>query len=89
MTFGLIVLIEDTVEGDWVDRVVGLDSVRTRIAILQTADGHGRLEPMKLDRTDAHPGSGDAPANTLGMRRIAFAVRVRKGMIVMLAEELS
>jgi hypothetical protein len=33
-------------EGRWVDRVVGLDGVRVEIAMLETADGHGRLEPV-------------------------------------------
>jgi catechol 2,3-dioxygenase-like lactoylglutathione lyase family enzyme len=28
------------VEGRWVDRVVGLDGVRTEFAMLQTPDGH-------------------------------------------------
>ncbi|MDN4479494.1 VOC family protein [Demequina muriae] len=71
---GLTLLGEATVEGDWVDRVVGLDQVRSEIAMLQTADGHGRLELMRFARPTAHPGEGAAPANTLGIRRIAFAV---------------
>lgn len=71
---GLSVLIEDTVEGAWVDRVVGLDGVRTQLAILQTRDGHGRLELMKFLSPGAHPGDGAAPPNTLGIRRLAFVV---------------
>lgn len=71
---GLTLLGEATVEGDWVDRVVGLDQVRSEIAMLQTADGHGRLELMRFARPTAHPGEGAAPPNTLGIRRIAFAV---------------
>jgi catechol 2,3-dioxygenase-like lactoylglutathione lyase family enzyme len=35
-------------EGRWVDRVVGLDNVRVEIAMLQTPDGHGRLELARL-----------------------------------------
>ncbi len=35
---------EGMAEGDWVDRVVGLEGVRTEVAMLQTPDGHGRLE---------------------------------------------
>jgi hypothetical protein len=31
-------------EGRWADRLVGLDNVRVEIAMLQTPDGHGRLE---------------------------------------------
>jgi catechol 2,3-dioxygenase-like lactoylglutathione lyase family enzyme len=32
------------VEGGWMDRVVGLEGVRAEIAMVQTPDGHGRLE---------------------------------------------
>jgi hypothetical protein len=36
------------VEGDRVDRVVGLEGVRVDVAMLQTPDGHGRLELMQF-----------------------------------------
>ena len=45
---GLELQGEGSVEGRWVDRVVGLDGVRAEIAILQTPDGHGRLELTKF-----------------------------------------
>jgi catechol 2,3-dioxygenase-like lactoylglutathione lyase family enzyme len=66
---------EATVEGGWVDRVVGLDGVRVQIAMMRTPDGHSRLELTKFLRPTA--GSVEpkkAPANTLGIRRIMFAV---------------
>ena len=39
---------EMTVEGPWVGRVVGLDGVRTDIAMMRTPDGNGRLELAKF-----------------------------------------
>jgi catechol 2,3-dioxygenase-like lactoylglutathione lyase family enzyme len=64
-----------TVEGTSVDRLVGLDGVRSDIASMRTPDGHGRIE---LDRFHTPPavrvGSEDAPVNALGIRRIMFAV---------------
>ena len=39
---------ETTVEGQWVDRIVGLDGVRSDIAMMRTPDGHGRLELTKF-----------------------------------------
>ncbi len=36
------------VEGGWVDRVVGLEGVRAEIAMVETPDGHGRLELTKF-----------------------------------------
>ena len=39
-----------------------------------TLDGHGRLELMKFHAPTAQRGDQHAPANTLGIRRVAFAV---------------
>jgi catechol 2,3-dioxygenase-like lactoylglutathione lyase family enzyme len=65
---------EATVEGRWVDRVVGLDGVRSDIAMLRTPDGHGRLELSKFHTPPATTAEPNAPVNTLGMGRIMFAV---------------
>ncbi len=63
------------VEGSWVDRVVGLDDVRVEIAMMRTPDGNGRLELTKFQTPAAIAADpGNAPANTLGIRRIMFAV---------------
>jgi catechol 2,3-dioxygenase-like lactoylglutathione lyase family enzyme len=71
---GLKLLGAGPVEGDWVDRVVGLEGVRVDIAMLETRDGHGKLELMKFHAPPAQGGDGHAPPNSLGIRRIAFAV---------------
>jgi len=68
------VLGEGPVEGEWVDRVVGLEGVRVDVAMLQTPDGHGRLELMKFHAPPARQGEQNAPPHTLGIRRIAFGV---------------
>jgi catechol 2,3-dioxygenase-like lactoylglutathione lyase family enzyme len=66
---------ETTVEGSSVDRLVGLDDVRTDIALMRTPDGHSRVELMKFQRPTAVSAEPkNAPANTLGIRRIMFAV---------------
>jgi catechol 2,3-dioxygenase-like lactoylglutathione lyase family enzyme len=63
------------VEGRWADRVVGLDGVRVEVAMMRTPDGHSRLELMKFHRPTAVSAEPkNAPANTLGIRRIMFAV---------------
>jgi catechol 2,3-dioxygenase-like lactoylglutathione lyase family enzyme len=67
-------------QGTWsgddrdIDRIVGLDGVRTDAAMLQTPDGHGRLELIKFQAPPLEPGDADAPANTPGLRHLAFAV---------------
>src|SRR3977135_1703798 len=66
---------ETTVEGRWADRVVGLKGVRADIAMMRTPDGHNRIELTKFHTppaVKAEPAS--APANTLGIRRLRFAV---------------
>ena len=41
---GLTLLGRDTVSGEWTDTAVGLTGNHVTIAMLQTPDGHGRLE---------------------------------------------
>src|SRR5262245_12239269 len=66
---------EMTVEGPLVDRVVGLENVRCKIATLRTPDGHGRIELDKfLTPAVVRVEPKNAPVNTLGIRRIMFAV---------------
>jgi catechol 2,3-dioxygenase-like lactoylglutathione lyase family enzyme len=71
---GLELQGEGTVEGDWVDRIVGLEGVRSELAMLQTADGQRRLELVKFHSPPIEGGDPQAPANTPGIRHIAFAV---------------
>jgi catechol 2,3-dioxygenase-like lactoylglutathione lyase family enzyme len=64
-----------TVEGEWVDRVVGLHGTRSDIAMMRTPDGHGRLELTRYQRPAAvGPDPRSEPANTRGMGRIMFNV---------------
>jgi len=66
---------EATNEGPWVDQVVGLDDVRSDIAMMRTPDGRGRVELAKFHTPPAvRAEPEDAPANALGIRRIMFAV---------------
>ena len=71
---GLVLQGEGPVEGRWVDRVVGLEGVRADIAMMQTPDGNGRLELVKFHSPSHQGNNRHAPANTPGIRHIAFAV---------------
>ena len=63
------------IEGRWVERVIGIDDVRQDVAMLRTPDGHGRIELAMFHTPKAISAEPkDAPANTLGIRRIMFAV---------------
>jgi catechol 2,3-dioxygenase-like lactoylglutathione lyase family enzyme len=66
---------EMLVEGPWVDRVNGLESVRVDIVMMRTPDGHGRLELTKFHNpklVEIEPAV--APPNALGLRSVMFAV---------------
>jgi catechol 2,3-dioxygenase-like lactoylglutathione lyase family enzyme len=71
---GLKLRGEGPVEGGWVDRVVGLEGVRAEIAMVETPDGHGRLELTKFHAPSGRGGERNAPANTPGIRHVTFAV---------------
>jgi|SRR5215210_952934 len=66
---------EAALEGEWVDRVNGLESVRVDIVMMRTPDGHGRLELTKFrypELVEIEP--SNAPPNTLGLRSVMFTV---------------
>ena len=66
---------ESPVEGPWVDRVNGLERVQVDIVMMQTPDGHGRLELTQFRNpklVEIEPAI--APPNTLGLRSVMFTV---------------
>jgi catechol 2,3-dioxygenase-like lactoylglutathione lyase family enzyme len=84
LELGLELEGEAELEGRWVDRVVGLDDVRADIAMVRTPDGHGRLELTKFHSPTAVGAEPNAPVNTLGLRRIMFAVDDIEGVLARL-----
>jgi catechol 2,3-dioxygenase-like lactoylglutathione lyase family enzyme len=64
-----------TVEGEWVDRVIALEGSKSDIVVMRTPDGHSRIELDKFHSPEAvRSGPAHEPVNTLGIRRIMFAV---------------
>jgi catechol 2,3-dioxygenase-like lactoylglutathione lyase family enzyme len=70
---GLTVIGRDEVSGEWTDTAVGLDGNHAEIAMLQTPDGHGRLELFEYLHPDAIETEPTRP-NEIGMHRVAFSV---------------
>jgi len=82
---GLVLEGRMQVEGDWVDRVVGLTGVRSEIAMMRTPDAHSRLELTKYHAPAAVTvQTKTPPANTLGLHRIMFAVEDIDGVLARL-----
>ncbi len=82
---GLVLEGRMQVEGDWVDRVVGLTGVRSEVAMMRTPDGHSRLELTKYHAPAAVTvQTNNPPANTLGLHRIMFVVEDIDGVLARL-----
>lgn len=66
---------ETTVEGPLVGSLIGLKDVRATLVMMRSPDGHGGIELDKFHTPNPiRFGPVDAPVNTLGIRRIMFAV---------------
>ncbi|NUS73181.1 MAG: VOC family protein [Corynebacteriales bacterium] len=63
------------IEGNWAGRVVGLENMRSEIAMMRIPNASGRLELARYHHPEA---IGSAPENiapnTLGLHRVMFAV---------------
>src|SRR5690349_22157291 len=71
---GLTLEGESTVEGPSVGTLIGLKDVRATLAMMRTPDGQG-IELDKFHTPSAiSSGPVEAPVNTLGYRRVMFAV---------------
>jgi catechol 2,3-dioxygenase-like lactoylglutathione lyase family enzyme len=71
---GLELQGEGSVEGAWVDRIVALEGVRSDIVMMETPDGHGRIELTKFHTPPSPGGDLRSPANAPGIRHLTFAV---------------
>ena len=84
---GLTLEGEQTVEGPAVGKLIGLENVWATLAMLRTPDGQG----IELDKFHTPPAIRfgpappvHAPVNTLGIRRVMFAVDDIDGMVARL-----
>lgn len=72
--FGFEMLGEGVVEGEWVDRIIGLKNVKSEVVMLRIPDGETILELSKFHTPSDENGIQLALSNTLGIRHIAFVV---------------
>ena len=63
-----------SVQGEWVDNVVGLKDVQADLVLVRTPDGSGKLELTKFHKPADDQGPHAAAANRLGIRHVAFVV---------------
>ena len=74
LDLGLEKVGEGNVEGEWVDRVVALQGVKSTIVMLRTSDGETNIELAKFHTPADEKGAARPLSNTLGIRHIAFVV---------------
>src|SRR5579862_84961 len=63
-----------TVDGEWVDRIVGLDGVRSELVMVRAPDGGGKLELVKFHAPADDGCAQPAPSNRLGLRHICLQI---------------
>ena len=74
VALGLEAKGRQSVEGESVDRIFGLEAVRSERAFMQTPDGHGWLELVEFH---SPPYAGERslePSNAPGIRHVTFVV---------------
>lgn len=74
LDFGLEMMGEGEVEGEWVERIIGLEGVRQNVVMMRTPDGEANIELVKFHTPKDEKGLQHDLANTLGIRHVAFAV---------------
>lgn len=82
---GMVVDGRTSLEGAFLDDVVGLPGARTEIVLLTTPGGGAGVELARFHAPEAVAGSPDAPANELGLRSIAFQVDDLRGAVARVA----
>lgn len=74
LDFGLELQGEGEMEGEWLDKIVGLSNVKDAYAMLRTPDGETNIELIQFYRPSDESTDRQPLANTLGIRHIAFVV---------------
>lgn|SRR5512146_94631 len=87
LDLGLEVLWEGELEGKWLDRIVGLNGVKTAYVMLRTPDGQANLELVKYYSPSDERGIQQHFANTLGIGHIAFAVEDIEAIVAKLKKK--
>jgi catechol 2,3-dioxygenase-like lactoylglutathione lyase family enzyme len=85
--FGLKVLGEGDVEGDWVDRIVGFNDMKVTYLMMGTSDGEANIELIKFHQPINENGVQAALPNVLGMRHICFAVEDIESLVAKLQKK--
>ena len=87
LDFGLEMLGEGKVEGEWVERIIGLQDVKVDFVMLRTPDGEANIELVKFHKPLDEKGVQPSMANLLGIRHICFAVEDIEALVAKLKKK--
>jgi len=65
---------DGSVEGKWVDNIVGLEGMRSDIVFMRAPHGESQLELVKVKSPAFEGDAGRQPSNAPGIRHLAFQV---------------
>lgn len=77
---------EGELEGEMVDRICGLDQVRSAVVFMSPPVGQTKLELIKFYQPTGVESDLQVASNTLGIRHIAFTVKDIDGVVQNLKE---
>ena len=84
LDLGLEMMGEGEVEGEWAERIIGLQDVKAEIIMLRTPDGEANIELSKFYSPTDENGIQLSLANTLGIRHITFVVEEIEAIVAKL-----
>jgi catechol 2,3-dioxygenase-like lactoylglutathione lyase family enzyme len=62
------------VEGEWVDKIIGLHGVRAELVFVRAPGGNGAIELVKFHSPPDDGGADSSAPNRLGIRHLSFLV---------------
>jgi catechol 2,3-dioxygenase-like lactoylglutathione lyase family enzyme len=87
LEMGFEVMGEQSVEGDWVGRIIDLKDVKDDIVMMRTPDGEANIELVKFHNPVDEKGIQESFSNTLGIRHICFNVDNVEGLVAKLEKK--
>jgi catechol 2,3-dioxygenase-like lactoylglutathione lyase family enzyme len=84
---GFTVMGEATMEGELVERVIGLKNVKDDLVMLQAPDGQVNIEIVQFHRPVDPDGIQPVMPNKLGLRHLAFIVEDLDGIVKTLRQK--
>jgi catechol 2,3-dioxygenase-like lactoylglutathione lyase family enzyme len=84
LDFGLEVQGEADMEGELLDKLLGLTKVKTSLVMMRPPGGEASIELIKFHNPPDEKGLQKFPVHTLGIRHIAFLVEDLEALVTKL-----